>query len=203
MMNMISTFARCSLLAHVFVAVSFIIGSGSAFTSQLPTAMFAPKSIASSKATLRYRQIDGEDEEMKWIDDDIPYLDLNQQGTRAPSPLRIARLKREEAVRSRFVTGDELRNLRDEMKSVKEVAKFCQVAGQVKRVAELQETIKSSERRDPNFVYAEAISAMRKAKDIVDPEKRKFVIDQHRSEANLARECIPCFNLEGLWVGNE
>jgi hypothetical protein len=115
--------------------------------------------------------------------------------------MRVSRLEREEAIRSRFVTGDELRSLHDDLKALKDNLSWSEAAGDVHRVGELRETIRLSEEKDPELVYARAISAMNKAAKIEDLDKRKFVIDQHRSEANLARSCIPRFNLEGLWVG--
>mmetsp|Transcript_11212 Transcript_11212/g.23609 ORF Transcript_11212/g.23609 Transcript_11212/m.23609 type:complete len:353 (+) Transcript_11212:165-1223(+) len=195
-----TTSARRSL--SILVVVSSVIGIqvANAFTS--PYARRTPAGVASnnlfrSSSALRVIPIDGDGEKNNYEGNG-----LNQRNTPTLSPMRVSRLEREEAIRSRFATGDELRNLHDDMKALKQVLKWCRVSGDVHRVGELRETIKLLEGKDPEVVYTRAISAMNKAEKIEDLDKRKFVIDQHRSEANLARSCIPRFNLEGLWVGN-
>ena len=192
-----STFSRRSL--SILVVVSFAIRSGNAF--KFPCAGLASNNLSYSRTALRVIPFDGDGEKNKCEDSDIPPLKLNQPSTHTPSQMRMSRLEREKAIRSRFVTRDELRNLRDDLKSLKENLRWSQAAGDLRRVSELREAIRVSEEKDPELVYARAISAMNSAEKIKELDKRKFVIGQHRSEANLARMCIPRFNLEGLWVG--
>lgn len=212
---MIASMPRCmhlSAVLSVLATVSSVIGGSTAFqhSSEVglmsaTTATRRTRSLYRANSVLHVIPLDGDGDnkslpEEKNYEGDIPQL--NQQHTHTPSPIREARLEREKAIRSRFVTGEELRSLRDDLKSLKENLKWSQAAGDVHRVSDLKETIKENEEKDPELVYARAISAINNAERIKDLDRRKFVIDQHRSEANLARACIPRFNLEGLWVGN-
>jgi len=118
------------------------------------------------------------------------------------SKRRGARLQRDEAIRSRFATGDSLRHLREDVAALAENLVLSRATGDDVRASELEAAIIELEGRDAELVYARELDAIERAEvSIDDLDRRTFVVEQHRNEANMARACIPRFNLEGLWIG--
>ena len=134
----------------------------------------------------------------------IYYEDDLQISTREDpvSPRRQSRLTRETTIRNTFASGEELFQIREDRTNLQENLRWSQAAGDVVRVRELKAAIKRLEEKDADFVYNNALREMTKAEAIKDPTKREFAIKQYRTEAAMARSCIPRFQLDGLWVGN-
>jgi len=61
----------------------------------------------------------------------------------------------------------------------------------------LKNQLRQTESRDPNHVYGSEIEAMEKSLHEGRIEEARI----HRQEAISARNCLPQFNFEGLWIG--
>mmetsp|Transcript_5522 Transcript_5522/g.11721 ORF Transcript_5522/g.11721 Transcript_5522/m.11721 type:complete len:408 (-) Transcript_5522:412-1635(-) len=120
-----------------------------------------------------------------------------RQSRRRPhqlSPERRQRLEREKDRESRFLSGDELQQLRQQ---VMDLRHELQVSPSQSRQRELEQTILKAQQMDAEFIYQVATERAEAA------EQEGQVMDaaRYRQEALHARAALPQFNLEGLWVG--
>lgn len=111
--------------------------------------------------------------------------------------VRRNRLQEEERQRTRFVSGDELHVLRQQVLSLRQELEVARNLRLHDRVQQLEHTILQVQQVDAEFVYHVSLDRMRHAElqgNAVDAEK-------YRKEAMIARAALPQFNLDGLWVG--
>jgi hypothetical protein len=102
-----------------------------------------------------------------------------------------------------FLTGEELITLRQDLHSLKHNLQWAEALKDDTRVKSLQKAIEKAEKRDPDLMYSKALNYMaqaKKMKDVTEEEKDAFVEKWVRVAAS-ARECLPQFKMEGLWVG--
>jgi hypothetical protein len=122
---------------------------------------------------------------------------ISSSELRQVSEARQRRLQEEEERLSRFVFGDDLHKLRQQVLSLRQSLQESRLIGAHERTRELEQAILFAQNLDAEFVYIVALEkASRAAKDgdIASAE-------QYRKEARYARNALPQFNLDGLWVG--
>ena len=99
--------------------------------------------------------------------------------------------------RFNFLHGDNLQRLRRQVMLWRGELHDAQSCRDTERTLEIQHSIIKAQQQDAEFVYAIALERMEAA------ETRGWWVeaDQFRNEAAIAREALPHFNLDGLWVG--
>lgn len=109
---------------------------------------------------------------------------------------------RENSLRKRFATGEVLKNLRLDLGSLRENLQWAKAFKDVGRIQDLNEAIKKSQNRDPDYVYTQSFKIMAQVKTMdASQEEKDALVEKWSKLAQGARECLPQFNLEGLWVG--
>jgi hypothetical protein len=118
--------------------------------------------------------------------------------------------------KKRFAVGDELKQLRAELDSLRENMHWAQAMEDEKRVADLRSAIQTGEQRDPDLCYAKALQMLAQTKAStttssstsqsssamnLSPEEKQRLLLKWQKEADAARSKLPQFQLEGLWVG--
>ena len=117
--------------------------------------------------------------------------------------------------KKRFAVGDELKQLRAELDSLRENMHWAQAMEDEKRVADLKSAIQTGEQRDPDLCYAKALQMLAQTKAVttssstsqsssainLSPEEKQRLLLKWQKEADAARSKLPQFQLEGLWVG--
>jgi hypothetical protein len=117
--------------------------------------------------------------------------------------------------KKRFAVGDELKQLRAELDSLRENMHWAQAMEDEKRVADLKSAIQTGEQRDPDLCYAKALQMLAQTKASttssstsqsssainLSPEEKQRLLEKWQKEADAARSKLPQFQLEGLWVG--
>jgi hypothetical protein len=128
--------------------------------------------------------------------DDEPEMTTNfpSLDTNSASPRRISRIEQEEQVKSKFLHGDELIELRMYMDNLKLDLQLAREEKDMNRLKDLSQALHESQNLDAEFVYA---NCMEMAKGASSEEEAK----EWKREADEARKCLPQFNLQGLWVG--
>eukprot|EP00957_Ditylum_brightwellii_P074909 5693234-Ditylum_brightwellii.AAC.1 len=117
------------------------------------------------------------------------------------SAARKARRLREEKIKSRFSSGEELRNLRTDLEALRKNLQWAEAMADIGRIMDLRKAISNGEDRDPDIVYERSKKLIQEAEKINSIPKKYEEKLKHMKEAKAARDCIPRFNLEGLWVG--
>jgi hypothetical protein len=117
---------------------------------------------------------------------------------------RRTRLAREHSLHKRFATGEDLKNLRLDLGSLRQNLQWAEAfSNDIGRIQDLNEAINKSQNRDPDYVYTQAFKIMAQVKTMTDAsqEEKDALVEKWSKLAQGARECLPQFNLEGLWVG--
>ena len=129
-------------------------------------------------------------------DDDI-------QGEMEPSPARKTRMAWESELSKRFATGEDLKNLRLDLESLRHNLQWAEALKDEVRMESLEKAIQRGEKKDPDLMYKKAIKMISQARKMKDAssEERDALIEKWAKMAAAARKCLPQFNLEGLWVG--
>jgi len=96
-----------------------------------------------------------------------------------------------------FVTGDDLQLLRQEVLQLRAELHDARATGDSFRILELQRAILKADQLDAEFVYKVSQERMEAA----EAQGRWIEAEQYGVEAMKARQALPQFNLEGLWVG--
>ncbi|KAL7566674.1 hypothetical protein ACA910_017739 [Epithemia clementina (nom. ined.)] len=109
------------------------------------------------------------------------------------SPLRRQRLEREQDREARFLTGDDLQQLRQQVLDLR----YELSTAPLSRKRELEQAILRAQQMDAEFIYQVA-SERAKAAEVAGSHTEAA---WYRQEAEHARAALPQFNLEGLWVG--
>jgi hypothetical protein len=102
-----------------------------------------------------------------------------------------------------FASGDELRVLREDLKSLRQNLEWAKALDDDVRIESLEKAIYKGESRDPSYMYDKAQKIIKEAKKMMDvtDEEKNILIDKWSSVATDAREFLPHLNMEGLWVG--
>jgi Cyclin D1 binding domain len=118
---------------------------------------------------------------------------------RQMNQVRRQRFADEAARQARYVTGDDLHELRLEILQLHEDLHQARrnVDHDVSRVAELERTILQAQQLDAEFMYQVACQRMQAAR-LAGRLDQAFEYSQQAMDARLA---LPQFNLQGLWVG--
>ena len=114
--------------------------------------------------------------------------------------IRIQRLVREHEALTKFAHGEELKNLRLDVQSLKDNLKYASVLDDLNKIIHLKAAIEKAETRDPEIVYAKALQRIEEAKKFGVTKKYRIIAKQTKI-AESARKFIPRLNFEGLWVG--
>jgi hypothetical protein len=117
--------------------------------------------------------------------------------------------------KKRFAVGEELKQLRAELDSLRENLHWAQAMEDDERVVDLKSAIQTGEQRDPDLCYAKALQMLAQTKAStttsstglsssainLSPEEKQRLLEKWQKEAEAARSKLPQFQLEGLWVG--
>jgi hypothetical protein len=117
------------------------------------------------------------------------------------SPARKQRIARENAIKKRYASGEELKSLRNDMDQLRENLKWATAIKDHKRVEDLSIAIAEGESRDPELVYEKTLTALRELEQSNRNKDKEKVALRWKKLAEEARSCIAYFQLEGLWVG--
>lgn len=121
--------------------------------------------------------------------DDLPERNMNQHFGKGKVNDSQKRVK--------FVTGDELHKLRHDVMAMKLELQEARRSGSKLLVRALEQAIIQAQQVDAEFVYT--ISKERQA---MAEEKAQFEeAEKHGRQAKEARNALPQFGMEGLWVG--
>ena len=103
----------------------------------------------------------------------------------------------------RFAIGEELDNLRMDLRSLRDNLRWAEAMEDLNRVEDLRKAIKNGENRDPEIVYKKAHEEINKAKAMkrTTLESRSKQIEKWTKIIEEARDYLPQFSLEGLWEG--
>jgi len=136
-------------------------------------------------------------------DGDSNSNNANNNNEMEPSSARKTRMAYENELSKRFATGEELKNLRLDLESLKHNLQWAEALKDEIRMESLQKAIQRGEKRDPDLMYKKAIKMIAQAKMMKDisMEERDTLTTKYAKLAAAARKCLPQFNLEGLWVG--
>lgn len=120
-----------------------------------------------------------------------------------PNSARKTRQSKDSKLSKRFATGEELKNLRLDLESLRHNLQWAEALKDEVRIESLQKAIKNGENRDPDFMYKKALRLIAQAKTMKDAssEEKDALFEKWIKVAAAARECLPQFNLDGLWVG--
>ena len=100
-----------------------------------------------------------------------------------------------------FASGDELRILREDLKSLRQNLEWAKASNDDARIESLEKAIYKGVSRDPSYMYDKAQKIIKEAKNMKDVEEKKILIEKWSSVAANSREFLPHLNMEGLWVG--
>ena len=111
-----------------------------------------------------------------------------------PSPQRLSRIEQEAETQSKFLHGDELIELRKYIANLELDLDRAKDREDNSRIKDLTKALHESKNMDAEFVYANCMELA----SVADNDEEAL---EWKNEASLARECLPQFNLQGLWVG--
>ncbi len=111
-----------------------------------------------------------------------------------PSPQRLSRIEQEAKNKSKFLHGDELVELRKYMTNLKLDLQMAKEKRDNSRIRDLTKALHESQNLDAEHVYTHCMEMAEGSSS--EEEKMEWI-----QEANEAKECLPQFNLQGLWVG--
>lgn len=122
---------------------------------------------------------------------------ISSSELRKMSQVRRRRLEEEHDREERFLSGDDLQQLRKQVYDLRQELDEARQRGATTRVHELERTILKAQQLDAEFIYQVALERMEAASQAgLHMEAEKY-----RKEAHNARKALPQFNLDGLWVG--
>jgi len=145
------------------------------------------------------------DQSFEFSGDDLPDRSANIAGGRGissselrkMSEVRRRRLRDEEEQSSRFVTGDDLHELRQQVLGLRQELEYARKLKARDRVEQLERAILKAQQVDAEFIYEVSLERM----DVAQSRGKFQEAERFRREAAKARSALPQFNLDGLWVG--
>ena len=111
-----------------------------------------------------------------------------------PSPQRLSRMEQEASTKSKFLHGDELIELRKYMTNLELDLQYAREKDDKNRIKDLTQALHESKNLDAEYVYLYSM-------EMADAAGSEEEVDEWKKEALEARQCLPQFNLQGLWVG--
>lgn len=122
---------------------------------------------------------------------------LSSQEDMPMSLARHTRLAQERESADRFVTGDDLYELRNQVMELRLELSEARIVNDVVLALELERTILQAQQVDAEFIYTVAMERMEAAQQAGLKEEAAV----YRAEADMAKNALPQFQLDGLWVG--
>ena len=196
----------------MFVSTLFAlacVSSSNAFTTTLPLA-FQRNAAAVTTATHHsplHMSVTTKNVDEFELPDDIPEEHRrnnpkNQQhqdnNNNEEEGNQRSRQVQSEQQQSNFVQGEALHALRRKVLALRTELRDAQAAKDEQSVLELRRAIIHAQQMDAEFVYAVNTEKMNSVEEANgSPEE----VEEYRMEAMKARQAMPQFNLEGLWVG--
>lgn len=114
------------------------------------------------------------------------------------SSTRRERMQRDQKLNRQFVSyGDDLWTLRKVMNRLSRKLIDAINGGFHEKEEEVRDQLREVEKQDPELQYGLELQKIRTAK----LEGRPLDAEYHSQKAMAARDCVPVYNLEGLWVG--
>lgn len=113
------------------------------------------------------------------------------------SPERMLRMQKEEETKSRFLHGDELVDLRKYIQNLELDLIDAKETRDTTRIQDLTKAIYESKNLDAEYIYSSCLEQAEAAEKLGELDEAK----EYREEALEARNCLPQFQLSGLWVG--
>ena len=114
------------------------------------------------------------------------------------SSARRDRIERDQELFRKFVQyGDDLWALRRVMNKLSLKLVDAINGGYREKEEEVRHQLREIEKQDPELQYGIQLQKLRNAKT----EGRSSDAERHSEKAMAARQCLPAYNLEGLWVG--
>jgi hypothetical protein len=105
--------------------------------------------------------------------------------------------KKDDKQQSRFLQGDDLHQLRKQVLDFQQDLREASRTQDTIAVEKLERAIVQAQQVDAEFMYTVATERMQAAAAAAQHDEA----DKYRKQAAEAREALPQFNLEGLWVG--
>mmetsp|Transcript_20683 Transcript_20683/g.30451 ORF Transcript_20683/g.30451 Transcript_20683/m.30451 type:complete len:393 (+) Transcript_20683:72-1250(+) len=121
----------------------------------------------------------------------------SQESVYSESSARQERKKREAHTKERFVYGNDLLDLRNRLKELKDDLLRAERDGDNKLAEVLRASIHKSQKKDAEYMLGYLLELSEMAHTMGRVEEAK----KHEQEAEEVKKCLPQFNLEGLWVG--
>jgi len=126
------------------------------------------------------------------------HTEFEDLGSLTQSSERKRRLEQESENKRRFIAyGDDLWNMREFMDELSRKLLKSINDGDREKEKEIREELYRIENQDPDLVYKIQLQKMQQARS----EGREDDARHHNNIAMAARNNLPQFNLEGLWVG--
>ena len=119
------------------------------------------------------------------------------------SEARKERLKKLQAGMAQFAQGQELDDLRSDIKQLKKNLHLSLATDDLMRFVSLSKSLESLEEKDPEYVYLRALKKITNARDAsgkYNTRKKYEIITHYTKEAEHARDFIPRLNMDGLFV---
>jgi hypothetical protein len=107
-------------------------------------------------------------------------------------------MKKEADAQSRFLHGDELIELRKYMVNLESDLELAKEKNDADRMKDLSQALFESRNMDAECVYNDCLENIQMLESSGGSEEE---IKEWKNEAADAKECLPQFNLQGLWVG--
>jgi hypothetical protein len=170
-------------LFNINAAILAMSTAGSAFTSLTPPSsshsVFTGRSFQPLHMSLSHTFGDWE------LPDETP--DGGDDTSLMESPLEVIK----------FFHGDDLQRLRIQVLELRAELYDAKAINDAARVLELQHSIVKAQQHDAEFVYSVSLERMEAA----EARGRWVEAEKFRVDAMEARQALPQFNLDGLWVG--
>ncbi len=125
-------------------------------------------------------------------------IEFSDLGSLEESSERKQRMRHEKEGKQRFMSyGDDLWNMREVMGKLSRKLLKSINDGDREREEEIREELRQIEHQDPDLVYKTELENLQKART----EGRDRDAMRHSIVASAARDNLPQYNLDGLWVG--
>lgn len=98
-----------------------------------------------------------------------------------------------------FLIGEELRNLRLDLESLRQNLQWAEALKDDTRIESLSKAIKDGESRDPDHMYQKALGIIEQTKKMkgVAEEEKECLVEKWGKIAATARQYVQEFNLDG------
>ena len=125
--------------------------------------------------------------------DDLP----ERLPRRSQSSNGDSRVQEEDKRSSQFLSGDDLHRLRHEVLALRLELQEARRSASKERVQELENVIMKAQQKDAEFVY----TVSKERQELAEQKGMFQEAEKYKQQGQDARDALPQFNLEGLWVG--